>query len=355
MLKRIALALAVASGFAWPVSAVDADSANAIVADAIEKVVRQNDFILYSQLNQLTKDLDALCTSPAAESLENARDAYTSTVADWSKVEMIRFGPVTENNRLEKILYWPDRKSIGLKQVQQVLATKDHTVLAVGTLASKSVALQGLGALEFVLFGTGSEALADGDAFRCGYARAIGQNIYDNVEAMRADWSREFEQVWSSPGPDNPHYRTADESLTEVLNTLIHGLEMVRDVRIGGFLGDQPDEDKPKQAIYWRSGATFLSIRNNVEMLHQLFTDAGVERLLPDNSKWIAQSIEFEFKNAEDALWLSGPVDEILSKPDKRAKLAYAVIVTSSLTDLIADRLTAELGLTAGFSSLDGD
>jgi predicted lipoprotein len=35
--------------------------------------------------------------------------------------------------------------------------------------------------------------------------------------------------------------------------------------------------------------------------------------------------------------------------------LPIRCIVTSSLTDLIANRLTAELGLTAGFSSLDGD
>lgn len=355
MLKRIALALTMTAGLAGPAAAVDADLAKAVVADAIEKVVFHNDFVLYTTLNQLAKDFDALCETPTAGNLDDARDAFVSTVGEWSKVEMIRFGPVTEDNRLEKILYWPDRKSIGLKQVQQVLAEKDKTVLNPQTLANKSVALQGFGALEFVLFGTGSEALATGDTFRCDYARAIRQTIYDNVEAFRADWSRDFEQVWSNPGPDNPHYRTADESLTEVLNTLIHGLEMVRDVRIGGFLGEMPEKDKPKQAIYWRSDATILSIRNNIEMLHQLFTDAGVERLLPDSSKWIAQSVEFEFKNAEDALWLSGPLDEILSDPEKRSKLAYSVIVTSSLTDLIANRLTSELGLTAGFSSLDGD
>jgi predicted lipoprotein len=169
---------------------------------------------------------------------------------------MVRFGPVTEDNRLEKILYWPDRKSIGLKQVQQVLAEKDDRLepADAGEQERRATGLWCAGICS-VRHGFGSSGHRRHISLRL--CQGDRQTIYDNVEAVRADWSRDFEQVWSNPGPDNPHYRTADESLTEVLNTLIHGLEMVRDVRIGGFLGETPENDKPKQAIYWRSDDRF--------------------------------------------------------------------------------------------------
>jgi len=144
--------------------------------------------------------------------------------------------------------------------------------------------------------------------------------------------------------------------LTEVLNVLIHGLEMIRDVRLGAFLGDEAKDDRPKLAIWWRSEQTASSIRENIGFLHSLFRESGMERLLPQDEKWIAQSIEFEFTNADDALWpVNEPIADMLADPEQRSKLAYVRIVTSSLTELIGARLTAELGLTVGFSSLDGD
>ena len=98
----------------------------------------------------------ALCAAPSQQALDAARQSFGETVDAWSAIEIIRFGPVTEENRLERMLFWPDRKGTGLKQVQAALAAKDATATDAGSLASKSVAMQGLGALEFVLFGTGA-------------------------------------------------------------------------------------------------------------------------------------------------------------------------------------------------------
>ena len=77
-------------------------------------------------------------------------------------------------------LFWPDRKGIALRQVQAILAKQDATATDPATLKTKSVAVQGLGALEYVLFGTGAEALAlpEGD-FRCDYGNAITSAVSD--------------------------------------------------------------------------------------------------------------------------------------------------------------------------------
>ena len=45
----------------------------------------------------------------------------------------------------------------------------------------------------------------------------------------------------------------------------------------------------------------------------------------------------------------------MLADPDKRSKLSYFGLVTSSLSDIFGTQMSGALGLTAGFSSLDGD
>ena len=59
-------------------------------------------------------------------------------------------GHLIEDNRFERVLFFPDRKSTGLKQVQAALAKPEDSVTTMETLKDKSVAMQGLGALEFV-------------------------------------------------------------------------------------------------------------------------------------------------------------------------------------------------------------
>ena len=100
--------------------------------------------------------------------------------------------------------------------------------------------MQGLGALEFVLFGTGSEALAEpGDAYRCAYGAAIAGNVETIAARARRGLGRRraVSRQWANPSADNPLYRDDTEAMTELIDVFVTGLEMVRDVRLGGFLG----------------------------------------------------------------------------------------------------------------------
>ena len=270
-----------------------------------------------------------------------------------------RFGPVTQENRLERILFWPDRKGTGLKQVQAALAGKDATVTDPATLKDKSVAVQGLGALEFILFGTGSDALSEpGDGYRCAFGRAVAVSIDDMAAEVLAAWQDPagIARLWSNPGPDNPLYRNDQEAMVELMGIVVHGLEMTRDVRIDGFLGKEPADDKPRQAIFWRSGGTLVSIRGNLLGLHKLLDASGLATLLSQEDAWIVQSIDFELTSWEQILDVAaGPIQEVLDDPSKRQALVVARLITSHPSELFGVKLAGELGISAGFSSLDGD
>lgn len=354
-MRMLLLALAsVAAVVAGPVRAE-----NAVVAAALEGFVKPSYAAFDSAASDLRLQMNTLCISQSAETHAAAQGAFLALVAAWSRVETIRFGPVSEDNRLDRILFWPDRKGIGLKQVQATLAEKDATAADPATLKDKSIAMQGLGALEFVLFGTGADSLdAPGDPYRCAYGRAIAGNIEDMAAAILAGWQDKdgIARQWANPGADNPLYRTDDEAMTELFNIFVHGLEMIRDVRLNGFLGQAAQDDKPKQAIYWRSGGTVVSIKANVDGLRVLFDKSGLAGLLPDDSKWIAQSIDFEFANAGRGCDLAaGPIVDVLADKDKRKALEVVRLITSHLSELFGVPLAGQLGLTAGFSSLDGD
>jgi predicted lipoprotein len=361
MAKRFFVPLVVA--LALPLMAVASASAavkaSDVIGAAIDGFVRPAYASLHTRATELTKAMHALCEAPSQAGLDAARSEFSGAVAAWSTVEIITFGPIREDNRLERMLFWPDRKSIGLKQVQSALASKDATAADHAKLAGKSVAMQGFGALEFVLYGTGSEALAGkDDPYRCAYGAAIAQNIETMAGDVAAAWNKPggFADLWTKPGPDNPLYRDSSEAVTELMGVFINELEMVRDVRLKGFFGALPDADKPKQAIYWRSGNTAASLAANLDGVQRLFEVSRIGEALSPDARWMGESTLIQLANGiADARAVTGPIGEVLADPARRAKLDHFALVTSTLSDLIGTRMTAEFGLTAGFSSLDGD
>lgn len=355
--KRLVLLVAISLAAVSPASA--AVKASDVIGRAIDGFVRPGYAALHDKASATAKTVQALCASPSQAHLEAARKDFSALVDAWSTVEIVQFGPIRENNRLERMLFWPDRKGIGLKQVQAALATGDATAADPAAIAGKSVAMQGLGALEYILYGTGADALAgaDGD-YRCAYGAAVAGNIETIAADVDAAWKKPdgFAAVWRDPGPDNPVYRDGAEAVTDLLGVLIDGLELVRDVRVKGFLGTNADADKPKQAIYWRSGKTADSLAANLDGMDRLFEVSHIGDALSDDARWMAQSTHIQLANGvADAHAASGPIDVVLADPVRREKLEHFRLVTSSLSGLIGTRMTAEFGLTAGFSSLDGD
>ncbi|WP_245442647.1 imelysin family protein [Mesorhizobium hawassense] len=357
MSKRLALVLPLLLAAVLPASA--AVKASDVIGRAIDGFVRPAYASLDEHAVGLSKAMHHLCEAPSGEHLEAARSAFSGTVEAWSVAEIIAFGPIKENNRLERMLYWPDRKSIGLRQVQSTLAAKDPSATDPAQLAQKSVAMQGLGALEYVLYGDGAETLAGKDEpYRCAYGAAVSGNIETIAGEVRDAWQKSdgFASLWANPGPKNPLYRDGNEAVTELVGVFINELDMIRDVRLKGFLGARPDADKPKQAIYWRSRNTTTSLAGNLSGVDQLFLASKLGDALPADAQWMAESIHIQLANGEaTAKSVSGPIDKALADPALRDKLEHFALITSSLSTLIGTRMTAEFGLTAGFSSLDGD
>jgi predicted lipoprotein len=355
MRKLILAVFFVLTGPAWAQNT----SAEKVLDAAVNLAIRPGMVAFKQDASGLESAMSALCANPSKASLEIAYKSFAEAATAYGRIEFIRVGPLLEDNRAERLLFFPDRKGIGLKQVQAILSAEDPSAIDVASLRSKSVAAQGFGALEFVLYGTGLETTATADgAFRCQYGRTIAANISDIADELAHGWYAQggVAEHLMRPSPEYGDYRTPVEALEEIVGLVSHGIEATRDQRLKPFMAEGDNKAKPKQALFWRSGLTMAMVRANIEGMRDLVALSGVGRAVGEKDQGLDNSIAFEFRNAERALGLipSGAEDAV-EDPKQVQALNYLVLVTASLQALVGEQLSTALGLSVGFSSLDGD
>lgn len=341
------------------VGVLDAAKVPGVMARAVDGFIRPGYRRFTDQAVTMEESMAMLCEAPSSVSLLNAQSTFGDVVEAWSRIEIVRVGPAIEDNRFERILFFPDRKGTGLKQVQAALAKPDPSVTSVETLKGKSVAMQGLGALEFVLFGTGSETLATTEGnYRCQYGTAIAANLQRLGAELTTAWDAPdgVAAAWKTPGPDNPIYRDEAEAAKELLGVLVHAAETIRDQRIEQFYKGDAKKALPRQAIYWRSGNTFRSITANIEGLRALLDTSGMVELLAEDNRSVVSSTDFVARSlSRVSADIKPDVAQVIEDPAQIAKLDFLLLNSRDLILRLNNDLGGGIGLAAGFSFSDGD
>ena len=334
------------------------ENVTSIMTRAVDDVIRPGYRAFHASAGKLAEAAAAFCEAPSEAGREAVDDAFRQTVADWGRIEIVRIGPVLKDNRFERILFYPDRKSTGLKQVQALLREQDETDTRAEAMAGKSVAVQGLGALEFALYGTGFETLmTEPDSFRCRYAAAVTSHIEATAAELTAAWEAPngVQRDWKHPGPQNPVFRTGKEAITALLGILVHGAETVRDQRIETFYRDG-GTPRPKSAVFWRSGNTWTSIDANIEGLQTLFDKSGMKGLIDPGFISIAGNIDFLLKSLRRVAPTIDPdIERAVSAPEEQQKIAFLLVNARDLIVRLNTEYGGAIGLGAGFSFADGD
>jgi predicted lipoprotein len=348
---------------AAPRAGLKQEAVQGVMQKAVDDFIRPGYRDLLEGTETLAEAAHTLCEKPSAETLGDVQMSFDEVVQQWSTIEIVRVGPVIEGNRFERFLFFPDRKSTGLKQVQRILATSDETATSADSLKGKSVAAQGLGALEYVLYGTGAEVLpTEKNGFRCRYGAAIADNLKAVAGELHAEWEKPdgIQAAWKNPGPSNPVYRDGKEAATELLGILVHGVEAIRDQRLrpfyAGIIKGQPDKGHPKMAIYWRSGNTMPALSANFTALEALFNTADMKALLPDGNADVVSAVNYLLQAIVDDLdEIDLPVEEAIANDEQRGRLNRILQNTNDVLQRLNLDFGAAIGLSSGFSFADGD
>jgi hypothetical protein len=344
---------------ALPAHALDETKAADVMQKAVDLFIRPGYHDFRTKAEALSTATDTFCGAPSEAGLKTLAGAFTTVVTAWGHIEIVQSGPVMDENRFDRVLFYPDRKGMGLKQVQSLLATPQDDATDAAHLKDKSVAIQGLSAYEFVFFGSYPESVVhDKNNFRCRYGAAIAHNIASIAGEVDDAWSKPggIADQWKKPSATNKVFRTGQEAITALIGIHVHGLETVRDQRIKQFYKGKGEKALPKQALFWRSGNTAAVLSANVDGLMTLWETADPGVFLPDDSRSLSSSVLFDYKTVRGGLSrLDPPTAENLGEAKYVARLDFIELTLKDTIQRIDNDIAASIGLGASFSFSDGD
>lgn len=340
-------------------AAIPPDLGRRVLADYIRPATAD----LESAARALSEALAPYCDEPGDERLrDTVEQRFAALAVAWSRVELLRFGPLVEDNRFERFFFFPDPRGVTLRQLQALLANAEPQRIEATALRTDSVALQGIPALEYALYGGDAAQQIETDAapgrYRCAYAQAVSANLLGLAAELRAAWDSDAAtaRAFAAPGPSRALYRSPQEVATEVLKALSTGLQYARDSKLLPALGNDAETARASRAPLWRSGLTTRSLAASLDGVHTLYRASGFGQALDDEAHWIDANIASESATAiADLEAVSLPFDQAVADDDSRTRLVHAALVIKNLQSIVVEYLAPALGVNLGFNALDGD
>lgn len=267
------------------------------------------------------------------------RDAFQSAYDAWAQAEFFKTGPLARQTRAERIDYWPDPRNAIDKSLKALLASPSAADITPEKVAGESVAIQGLPALERLLYaGEAGEAKAVGE-MECAAGRAISRNLATIANALDQEWddpeNGEAARLKSAVQDE----AKARESVVAALTDLATGIRIVEDKKLASFLGAKGAAPNPHAAKAWRSARSERDIAQNIAALISAYE--ALAAYAPDAAGAVVEKL----KDANAAL---------ASKDDPNRAIALVAAINNAKYYAV-DVLPSQLGVTLGFNSLDGD
>lgn len=344
---KLLLSLAFLVAVAAPAAAGDA---SAIDAAAVEKHILP----AYSRLTQATAALQVAADGSCADGAR-LQAAWREAMKAWQGAQHLRFGPAEWFDRRARFLFWPDARNVASRQLAEVFAKREAEALTADRFVRGSVAIQGLGALERVLFDETEFEKLQGDAYRCSWLRAAAANLAAMAKGIEADWRSppmDFGRQFAAAKGPNVSYASPSDALLELFKSLHTAIELVADHKLSRPLGGSAGDAKPRLAESWRSGASLDNIRANLaaaETLYAMMSTGVADAKLDAEIKTRLADLQ------ETAAAIKQPLETAVSTAPARAAVERLRRDAGQLKAVLAERLTEALGLPLGFNALDGD
>jgi predicted lipoprotein len=286
------------------------------------------------------------------------RAAYNTTCDAWAYAQIVKTGPITLFLRYDRIAYWPEARNVTGRALAALLASGKPDDLKPETLAHDSVAGQGLNALERILYdGDNAAALLKAPGKDGAWRAAVGQGIVHNIAVIAhdvlADWTAP-DGVRAAIAANKGWkmlFMDSGEAARLLLTDLVAGFKLMHDVKLLPVLGANLGEAKPKAAEAWRSVRPTRDLKFNLAGTHAM-AKAFAEPI-PAAHRVHMEALFAAAAKAVDAM----PADmgEAAADRARRPKVEAARLAIKAVQTDIAAVLPADLGITLGFNSLDGD
>lgn len=325
-----------------------------------QMVVDQHILPRYQQLETDTQALAQatalFCTQHTRSAFEQLKATYHRAMDSWMAIQHIRLGPVEASLRYYRYQIWPDKHNTGTKHLQGLLKSEDRERLEPKQFAQSSVAVQGLTALERLLFPTASDSGQFGSpeapSYRCELMLAITGNLAQMSSEIVTDWAAgetPYRTHVLTAGPENDDFASHEEVASQWLNSISTQLQVITEQKLFRPL----EQFRLKRAESWRSRRSLQNILLNLLAIRELYAIGLSPKLSEDP---LDNTIKKAFdQTIASVKALDIPLYDIKQDSPEAKKLEKILADARQLTALTSSELPQALGLSLGFNSLDGD
>ncbi|MEP9352018.1 imelysin family protein [Xanthobacter sp. KR7-65] len=297
------------------------------------------------------------CPAPSAAGIGALKLAYGATADAWNAVEFITFGPISLSLRTDRISFFPDRRNAITRGLAEMLADEDAARLVPERFAQSSAAVQGLPALERLLYEDGAaEALAAGPeaARRCALGTAIARNVAAIAGEVRTAWGDKSSGVLGDivSGKGVPALFPDVGALPGMILTDLSGAyQRVTDTKLLPVLGSGPSDAKPTLADSWRSGRSGRVAANMIRSADALLTAVGSQ--LPSRPQWVVNKAATAADAAAERL--PADIGAAAATATGAGAIQTAIKAFKAAQLAVYKPTAAYFGISLGFNALDGD
>lgn len=330
-------------------------------------LVTQHIMPRYKALQKASAELEmrskALCIAPDMAHLEQTRAAFHETMDAWQGIQHVQFGPIENLMRNFSMQFWPDKKNLIGKQLNNLLKVKDPETLSPEYFNKASIGVKGLPAIERLLFSNSETKEFSDNSYKCQLTSAISSYIATNSQATIDEWANYSTSV-TTAGSEGSYYEDHKEAAVDMMKSLVEPVEVVRDLKVLRPLGGEVKEGKTgkvraKRTESWRSERSLQNIQINIAALHQLYSgtdEVNVKQLLAEQGSTAqAEDIEQQFITVESRLQqIPAPLITQMKQGDTIEQLQHLSTELKQLHQKLSSAMQP-LNIQLGFNSRDGD
>jgi predicted lipoprotein len=308
---------------------------------------------------RLKKDLQSVCAGDAP-ALADAKQAFEATALAWAGVEFLRFGPMAQIGRPERFNFWPDPRNVTVRQVNALLSKRDATALDPATLIKKSAAVQGLTALEMLLFDDKRSLADDSDAgkFRCDYAVAIAATMHAEAVKVIDEWKgpEGWRRRMVEPRTGETPYASPEAAAGDFARALLTGLQMIQDRQVVPMIDAIAHPTRPVRLPFTRSALSDRYFAAGIASTKALYEALGLGRGIPRDKAWMSEWIPSAFNRlSRDGPAAIKGLGRRQDDADRERNLRMVRFHVQNIRMLVGRGLAPLAGLAIGFNELDGD
>ncbi|PMO50684.1 iron-regulated protein A [Vibrio sp. 10N.222.52.B12] len=310
------------------------------ISQSVYEVEFQSAQTFLAQSTELEQRFADYCASESKNDAQ-VKQQWHQTMLSWMSLQGQERGPATALEQSWNVQFWPDKKNTTGRKMS--VLTKSEQEWTSEQIATQSVTVQGLGALEWLIYDNASTLSTNNNT--CATGVAIAENLHEKAQIIADSWA---ENPWNS--------LEMAEWESEYISLLSNQLEysMKKLSRPLAKIG----KPRPYFSESWRSETSLSNLKANLQGMEALYfaNGNGLDALLREQGHAdLADRVVHQFEMALET-W---PEDKSLFAA-LQTKEGYRMVLAQynkleQLKYLIHEEVAIELGVVIGFNATDGD